>query len=106
MTLQSLPRPVGSVECAPSCARRKLTIVRRFGELQAWLVAEAEDTVVEAAAGDGVCDPPGVRAGLAELHVLKQALGRTNHAAVQVLLPFSRNELWELDELKQRLGRG
>jgi len=78
--------------------------VRRYWELQAWLVAEAEDTMMEEAAGDAEFDPAQVRAALAELDGLRKALGRSTFAAMQALLPFSRNDLWEVSELKQRLG--
>ena len=79
--------------------------IRRFWELQAWLVAEAEETMLEEEAGDAVFDPAQVRAAFAELDGLKRALGRSTHAALQALLPFSRNDQWEVAELRQRLSR-
>ena len=79
--------------------------VRRFWELQAWLVAEAEETMMEEAAGDAEFDPAQIRAALAELDGLKRALGRSTFVALQALLPFSRNDYWEVSELKQRLSR-
>jgi hypothetical protein len=77
--------------------------IRRYWELQAWLVAQAEETMIEEAAGDAEFDPPQIRAAIAELDGLKQAIGRSTFAALQALLPFSRNDLWEVSELKQRL---
>jgi RsiW-degrading membrane proteinase PrsW (M82 family) len=77
--------------------------VRRYWELQAWLVAEAEETMMEEAAGDAELDASAVSAAFAELDGLKRALGRSTFAAVQALLPFSRNDLWEVSELRQRL---
>lgn len=85
----------------PEAAKR----VRRYWELQAWLVAEAEETMLEEAAGDVEFDPAQIRAALAELEGLKRALGRSTFAALQSLLPFSRNDQWEVAELKQRLSR-
>jgi RsiW-degrading membrane proteinase PrsW (M82 family) len=79
--------------------------VRRYWELQAWLVAEAEETMIEEAEGDAEFDAAAIRAALAELDGLRQALGRSTFAALQALLPFSRNDYWEVSELKQRLGR-
>jgi RsiW-degrading membrane proteinase PrsW (M82 family) len=79
--------------------------VRRYWELQAWLVAEAEETLMEEAAGDAEFDAAEVRAAFAELDGLKRALGRSTFAALQALLPFSRNDQWEVAELKQRLTR-
>jgi RsiW-degrading membrane proteinase PrsW (M82 family) len=78
--------------------------VRRYWELQAWLVAEAEETMMEEAAGDAEFDPAKIRSAIAELGGLKQAIGRSTFAALQALLPFSRNDLWEVSELKQRLN--
>jgi len=80
------------------------TRVRRYWELQAWLVAEAEETMIEESEGDAEFDPAQVRAAFAELEGLKRALGRSTYAALQALLPFSRNDYWEVNELKQRLG--
>jgi protease PrsW len=77
--------------------------IRRYWELQAWLVAEAEETMIEEAAGDAEFDPSQVRAAIAELDGLRKALGRSTFAAFQALLPFSRNDLWEVSELEQRL---
>jgi RsiW-degrading membrane proteinase PrsW (M82 family) len=83
----------------PESAKR----VRRYWELHAWLVAEAEETMIEEAEGDAEFSAPQVRAALAELDGLKQALGRSTFAALQALLPFSRNDYWEVSELRQRL---
>ena len=79
--------------------------IRRYWELQAWLVSEAEEVMLEEAAGDAVFDPAEVRAAFAELDGLKRALGRSTYAALQALLPFSRNDQWEVAELRQRLDR-
>jgi RsiW-degrading membrane proteinase PrsW (M82 family) len=78
--------------------------VRRYWELQAWLVLEAEEAMMEEAAGDATVDSPQVRAALAELDGLKQALGRGTFAALRALLPFSRNDYWEVAELRQRIA--
>jgi RsiW-degrading membrane proteinase PrsW (M82 family) len=79
--------------------------IRRYWELQAWLVAEAEETLMEEAAGKAEFDPAAVRAALAELEGLRNALGRSSYAALSALLPFSRNDHWEVAELRQRLNR-
>jgi RsiW-degrading membrane proteinase PrsW (M82 family) len=84
----------------PETAKR----IRRYWELQAWLVAEAEETMMEEAEGDAVFDPARIRSTVAELDGLKKALGRSTFAALQAMLPFSRNDYWEVSELKQRLG--
>ena len=79
--------------------------VRRYWEVQAWLVVEAEEAMMEEAVGDAEFDAEMVRAAFAELDGLKTALGRSTLAALQALLPFSRNDLWEVAELRQRLNR-
>ena len=79
--------------------------IRRYWELQAWLVAEAEETMIEEAGGNAEFDPDAIRAALAELDGLKRALGASKGAALQAVLPFSQNDLWEVSELRQRLGR-
>ena len=79
--------------------------VRRYWELQAWLVAEAEQVMLKEAGGDATFDREQVRAALAELAGLRQALGRSAFTALNALLPFSRNDHWEVAELRQRLQR-
>jgi len=85
----------------PEVAKR----IRRYWELKAWLVAEAEEVMMEEAAGDVEFDTSAVRAAFAELEGLKGALGRSTFAAMQALLPFSRNDYWEISELRQRVSR-
>ena len=79
--------------------------IRRYWELQAWLVLEAEEAMMEEAAGDATVDSPQVRAALAELDGLKRALGKGTFTALRALLPFSRNDFWEVSELRQRIAR-
>ena len=42
-------------------------------------------------------------AAFARLAELKRELGRSTMAALTPLLPFSRNDYWELSELRERL---
>jgi hypothetical protein len=83
-----------------SCKR-----VRRYWELQAWLVVEAEETMMDEAAGRAEFEAAQVRSAFAELDGLKRALGRSTFRTLQGLLPFSKNDLWEVAELRQRLSR-
>jgi len=85
----------------PETAKR----IRRYWELQAWLVVQAEETMMEEAEGDATFEKEQIRAALAEQAGLRQALGRSTFTALNALLPFSRNDEWEVSELKQRLGR-
>ncbi len=45
------------------------------------------------------------RRQFAELEALRKAMGRTGFAALRPLLPFSRNDEWELSELREVIGR-
>ena len=80
--------------------------IGRYWELQAYLVVEAEQAMMEEAAGDVTLDRAQIRAAFAELEGLRRALGRSTYSALRAALPFSRNDEWELSELKQRVGRG
>jgi hypothetical protein len=77
--------------------------VRRYWELHAWLVGEAEEIMIEEEQGDVKLHPDQVRAALAEIEGLRRALGRSTVTALNAILPFSRNDYWELWELKRRL---
>lgn len=85
----------------PQAAQR----MRRYWELQAWLVAEAEETMIEQAEGKVEFDEGEIRAVFEELAGLRRALGKSTFVAFNALLPFSRNDYWEVSELKERLGR-
>lgn len=79
--------------------------VRRYWELQAWLVAEAEEAMIDEEQGKAEIHSDQVRSALAELEGLRRALGRSTFSALKVQLPFSRNDYWEISELKERLAR-
>jgi len=79
--------------------------LRRYWELQVWLVHEAEETMLEEANGDAKLDPAQIQAAFAELKGLRKALGRSTFTALKALLPFSRNDYWEVSELRQRVSR-
>ena len=79
--------------------------IRGFWRTQAWLVAEAERVMMEEAGGDAAIDRAKVDAAFADLRTAKRALGRSTFAALRPMLPFSRNDYWEVSELRQRLGR-
>ncbi len=57
----------------------------------------------EQAEGKVEYDPEQVRAAFAELYALRRALGRSTFSTLKALLPFSRNDYWEIAELRQRL---
>ena len=68
-------------------------------------MVEAEESMIEEAAGDVEIDKAGVRAAFAELAELERKLGRGSLSALKAALPFSRNDAWEVSELRQRVGR-
>ena len=61
--------------------------------------------MIEEADGDAQFDATQIRAAFAELAGLRRAIGRTTFAAFKALLPFSRNDEWEVAELRERIGR-
>lgn len=77
--------------------------IRRYWQLKAFLVGEAEETLMEEAAGDAEYDAKEIRSALLELEGLRRALGKSTFTAMNALLPFSRNDEWEVSELRQRL---
>jgi RsiW-degrading membrane proteinase PrsW (M82 family) len=79
--------------------------IRRYWELHAFLVLEAEESMMEEATGEMSLNEEQIRAAIAELHGLRRALGRSIVTALKALLPFSRNDYWELSELKEKLRR-
>jgi RsiW-degrading membrane proteinase PrsW (M82 family) len=79
--------------------------IRRYWQLMAFIVVEAEDTLIEESEGDVAYDPTQILAAFAELDGLRRALGRSTFTAVNALLPFSRNDQWEVRELRERLRR-
>jgi len=85
----------------PETAKR----LRRYWELQTWLVVEAEETMIEEANGEAIFDKGQIHAAIEELEGLRRAVGRSTFTAFHALLPFSRNDEWEVAELKERIGR-
>jgi RsiW-degrading membrane proteinase PrsW (M82 family) len=79
--------------------------IHRFMEVQTWLVVQAEQAMLDEAAGEVALDRLKVEAAFAELDSLKNSLGRTTFATLKRLLPFSRNDYWEVSELRLRVRR-
>lgn len=76
--------------------------IRRYWEVQAWLVVQAEQAMIDEASGDAVIDRDRIVEAFAELAAIEKSLGRSSMAALNALLPFSRNDYWEVRELRQR----
>ena len=77
--------------------------IHRYWEVMAYLIVEAEETMLEEAGGDAEFDRLKVEAAFAEAASLRSSLGKTSYAALQRLLPLSRNDYWEISELRQRV---
>ena len=78
-------------------------LIREYLEVHTELVLRAEELLGRT--GDGQSGSPGDadRALFRQLKALRIALGRTTLAMLAPLLPFTREELWELHELDLRL---
>lgn len=76
--------------------------IREYWEVLTRLVLTSEETLLQQSAdGDRVEVDSG--AAFTRLAELKRELGRSTMAALTPLLPFSRNDYWELSELRERL---
>ena len=69
-------------------------------------VHASSETLLEEANGDAEYDAAALRSALEERDGLRRGLGPSIYTQLNHLLPFSRNDYWELSELKQRLDRG
>ena len=77
--------------------------MREYCQLLTWLVLQAEDTLHDQVEDTEKLHIVG-RSAFERLETLKRELGKTNVATLRALLPFSRNDYWEISELKERLG--
>jgi hypothetical protein len=57
---------------------------------------EAEETLLEEASGDAEFDRGKIEEAFDELASLKRAIGASTFAQFNRLLPFSRNDHWEV----------
>jgi RsiW-degrading membrane proteinase PrsW (M82 family) len=76
--------------------------MREYCQVLTWLLLQAEDTLHEQAEDTEKLHVQGKQA-FARLEQLKKELGRTNVAKLRALLPYSRNDYWEISELRERL---
>ena len=76
--------------------------IREYWGLLTRLVVASEDTLLEQSANVDLVEAD-ARAAFIRLDQLKRSLGRSTMAALRPLLPFSRNDYWELSELRERL---
>ena len=76
--------------------------IREYWEQLTRLVLASEEILLEQSA-DGERIEADIGGGFERLAALKRELGRSTMAALNPLLPFSRNDYWELSELRERL---
>jgi RsiW-degrading membrane proteinase PrsW (M82 family) len=79
--------------------------IRRYCLIKAELVLAAERELQDEDRDVAVDEQVRFRAMFDELDQLRRAMGKTGYAALKPLLPFSRNDDWELSELKELIGR-
>ncbi|WP_118857746.1 PrsW family glutamic-type intramembrane protease [Sphingomonas mesophila] len=78
--------------------------VRDYCEQMTALVLAAETALHDQASEEDKVEID-ARASFAAAEAARSAMGRTTFAALRPLLPFSRNDYWEVSELKERLAR-
>jgi RsiW-degrading membrane proteinase PrsW (M82 family) len=76
--------------------------IREYWEVLTRLVLTSEETLLQQSA-DGTRVEADIGASFTRLAALKRELGRSTMCALTPLLPFSRNDYWELSELRERL---
>ena len=77
--------------------------MREYCQLLTWILLKAEDTLHDQADDTEKLHVEG-RQAFIRLDKLRSELGRSNVATLKALLPFSRNDYWEISELKERIG--
>ena len=77
--------------------------IREYCQLMTWLLLKAEDTLHDQADDIDKLEVESCEA-FRRVAQLKRQMGRSTHAALKTLLPFSRNDYWEISELKERLA--
>ncbi len=89
---------------AGRCNPQTATHIREYCEALTALVLTAEEVLLQQS-GDSDRVSVDAAATFQRVDALKRQLGPSTLAALTPLLPFSRNDYWELSELKERLGR-
>jgi RsiW-degrading membrane proteinase PrsW (M82 family) len=88
---------------AARCDAQTAACIREYCEAMTALVLAAEDTLLQQA-NDSQRVSVDAAASLKRVDELKRQLGPSTLAALTPLLPFSRNDYWEISELKERLA--
>lgn len=80
-------------------------LIREYCTLKTELVLNAEEELLDRDRKLERGQSEHLRESFARLASLKSQLGRAGYASLRQLLPFSRNDEWELSELKELLDR-
>jgi hypothetical protein len=76
--------------------------IREYCQLMTLLALAAEDALHDQVENSDRVEVE-ARAAFERVAALKRELGQTQIAALKAVLPFSRNDYWEISELKERL---
>ena len=90
---------------AASLKPDQAALVRDYCIVKAELVLAAEEELMDGDRDLDEAQEQRIRDAFARLEEIKQAIGRLGYAALSRRLPFSRNDEWELSELKELLDR-
>jgi hypothetical protein len=104
----SFPSDASGRRIAALAARARpdeAALIRDFCMLKTELVLIAEEELLDRDRRLEEGEAERVRAALARLEQTRLALGRAGYAALRRLLPFSRNDEWELEELRELIDR-
>lgn len=77
----------------------------RYIQVHTWLVAKAEEDLIDAEEGRAEDLGEEVRSKLRELHTLERLIGPAALMAMAPHLHFTRNDLWEIHELEAHAER-
>jgi len=80
-------------------------LIRDYCIVKAELVLAAEEELLDRDRKLDEGEADRLRAAFARLEQVKQAIGRLGYAALSRRLPFSNNDEWELNELKELIDR-
>ena len=80
-------------------------LIRDYCLLKTELVLTAEEELLDRDRVLEEGETERLRAAFARLEQTRKSLGRSGYAALRSLLPFSRNDEWELSELRELIGR-
>jgi RsiW-degrading membrane proteinase PrsW (M82 family) len=102
------PADASGQRIAALAARAKpgeAALIRDYCMLKTELVVTAEEELLDRDRKLEEGEEERLRAAFAKLAEIRKGLGRAGFAALRRLLPFSRNDVWELGELKELVDR-